>query len=323
MEEIDPLAANKKLADILLLIGNYYVMGGDGYRAKSFINAGKNISNYPIVIMTGAQARKDLTGIGNSIEAAIDEYFATGTITRLQELEEKFSDRKSAIDLFKSFYGIGPVTAFKFYNQGFRTLEDLWYKANLTQAQKLGIVWRDHMALRIDRNEMHVINERIATLLNPYQIRWSIAGSYRRGELSSGDIDVLVQSRPDLNMDGLVYLLQPILAAKLAMGEHLYMGIVRIDDQHNGHRIDIRLVDSVSYPYALMYFTGSQQFNILMRRRAIELGMTLNEYGLFYANTDTFVQQNVTTEEEIFNLLRVTYMAPVERIRGLSQLRFI
>lgn len=320
VDDIDPLSRNRDLAEMLALIANYYTMAKDTYRAKAFTNAAAKIADYQTPILSGAQARRDLTGIGDSIEEAIDQYIATGTIRRLQELEGKLQEQRQVIDYFRSFYGIGPVTAVKFYNQGLRTLEDLWFKADLTNAQKIGIIWRDHINLRIPRDEMNLINDKIGSILNPYGIKWTIAGSYRREETSSGDIDVLVESRPDLNMAGLITLLNPILPAELAQGPTTYRGMVRLDDKHNGHRIDIRLIDKQAWPAALMYFTGSQRFNILMRQRAIELGLTLNEYGL-YDNTARQLPAN--TEDDIFNHLKVVPIPPVQRTKTLNSLTFI
>lgn len=318
--DVDLLARNKDLADKLGLIAGYYTMARDTYRAKSFTNATTQIGQYPYAIMSGAQARRDIKGIGDSIETAINEYLTTGTIQRLEELQGKFQEQRKTIDWLLSFYGIGPVTAIKLYNQGVRTLDDLWFQGNLTEAQKIGVMWRDHINLRIPKEEMNIIHERIGSILNPYVIKWNIAGSYRREETSSGDIDVLVESRPDFNMDGLIQLLKPILPATLAQGPTFYRGIVRIDDQHNGHRIDIRLVSGEDYPAALMYFTGSQRFNILMRQRAIEFGLTLNEYGLYNQYNQP---QNVTSEEDIFRILRVQYIPPVQRTKTLATLTFI
>ena len=318
--DVDFLARNKDLADKLNLIAGYYTMARDTYRAKSFANASSQIGQLPYAIVSGAQARRDIKGIGASIEEAINEYLTTGTIQRLEQLQGQFIEQRKTIDWLLSFYGIGPVKAMELYNQGIRTLEDLWFKGNLTAAQQIGVMWREHINLRIPRAEMDLINVKIGELLNPYGIKWAIAGSYRRQEESSGDIDVLVEARHDFNMDGLIQLLQPILPATLAKGQTKFMGMVRIDDQHNGHRIDIRLVSNTEYPAALMYFTGSQRFNILMRQRAIELGFTLNEYGLFdkYNNP-----QPVTSEEDIFRILRVQYLSPVERTKTLPNLTFL
>ena len=318
--DVDLLSRNKELADFLGLIAGYYTMARDTYRARTFSNASTQIAEYPTAILSGAQARAQIKGVGESVEKVIDEYLQTGTSPRLQELEIKFVDRKQTIDYFRSFYGIGPVTAVKFYNQGFRTMEDLWFKANLTDAQKIGIMWHEHLSLRIPRDEMDIINQTIGTILNKYGIKWDIAGSYRREETSSGDVDVLVESRPDLNMEGLISLLKPILPATLAQGETKYMGIIRISDQYNGHRIDIRLIVPESYAAALMYFTGSQRFNILMRQRAITMGLMLNDYGVFNQQNMPFL---VGTEEDIFRTLRVRYMAPVERTKALNELPLI
>jgi DNA polymerase/3'-5' exonuclease PolX len=327
--DADLLSRNKELADVLALIGSYYNMARDTYRAKSFINASSAIAEYPIAILSGAQARSQINGIGESIATVIDEFIQIKTqeelgapkgqlVGRLRELGERFSDQKTVIDTFRSIYGIGPVTAVKFYKQNFRTLDDLWNKANLTNAQKVGILWRDHINLRIYRNEMDVINNTLGAILDKYGIKWNIAGSYRRNEPSSGDIDVLVESRADLNMEGLISILRPILPADLAIGHTKYMGILRLSDQYNGHRIDIRLVDANSYAAALMYFTGSQRFNILMRQRALDMGMTLNEYGLYY--NDGSPPPLILSENDIFEYLRVNYLAPVDRTRTINAL---
>jgi DNA polymerase/3'-5' exonuclease PolX len=312
------LSVNKDLADILSLLASYYVMAGDTYRAGAFTKASNKIADYDKVILSGAQARNELSGVGASTESIIDEYISTGKVQRLIDLETQFNEQKHVIDYFRSFYGIGPVTAVNFYNQGFRTLEDLWYKANLTDAQKIGIIWREHMELRIPREEMNLINNKLLEYLSPYSINFTIAGSYRRGELSSGDIDVLVESRSDIDMETLVALLEPILPATLALGPTVYRGIIRLSDQHPGHRIDIRLIPKENWYPALMYFTGSQYFNILMRQRAIELGYTLNEYGLYKNN----IAQTINSEEDIFRILRVTYISPTERTKQIHSLTY-
>ena len=95
------------------------------------------------------------------------------------------------------------------------------------------------------------------------------------------------------------------------------MGMVRLSDQHNAHRIDIRLVEYQYWPYTLMYFTGSQKFNILMRQRAIDLGLSLNEYSLTSENGECI---NANSEEEIFEILGVKYLSPIERVKDLDEL---
>ena len=104
--DTDFLARNKDLADKLALIAGYYTMARDTYRAKSFSNASQVIGQYPYPIVSGAQARRDIKGIGASIEEAINEYLTTGTIQRLDQLQSQFAEQRKTIDWLLSFYGI-------------------------------------------------------------------------------------------------------------------------------------------------------------------------------------------------------------------------
>ena len=307
---------NKNLSEILQLIGSYYTMDKEVYKARAFNSAAVAIGQFKGDIQSGKQLRKLLTGIGPSIESAIDEYILTNDIQRLHDLEAKFADRKQIINYFTSFYGIGPVTAIKFYNKGYRTLDDLWTNADLTNAQKTGILWREHIPLPITRDEMEIINYVIGTIL--INIKWNIAGSYRRGEQTSGDIDILIESQPNIHMPDILKLLKPYIPAKLAQGPTKFMGIFKLSDNFNGHRIDIRLIDPISYSFALLYFTGSQKLNILMRQQAISLGLTLNEYHLLNNETKQLIHAN--SEEEIFHLLHLKYVPPTQRLKTIQNL---
>lgn len=307
---------NENISEELFLIGSYYTMVADTYRSKTYMNAANTISTYNTQIISGTQAKK-IKGIGDSVAKDIDEFIVFGFINRLQELEIKLGPQKQIIDYFRSFFGIGPKTAIKFYNEGYRTLEDLWFRASLTEAQKIGILWRHHIGHKIDRDEIDITHNIISQIFAPYQIIWDIAGSYRRREPQSGDIDILIQSRNDITMDAIIHLLQPLIPATLAKGDTKFMGIIRLNDDYVGHRIDIRIVNSEEYPFALMYFTGSQKFNILCRRRAIELGLTLNEYGLFTQDDRRVI---ATSEADIFTILNIPYVAPENRSRTMEYL---
>ncbi len=74
-------------------------------------------------------------------------------------------------------------------------------------------------------------------------------------------------------------------------------------------QVDIRFVPRESYGAALLYFTGSKEFNVMMRRTAIEHGMLLNEYGLF--KDGEYVAGK--TEEEVFKKLGIKPVPPETR----------
>ena len=92
-------------------------------------------------------------------------------------------------------------------------------------------------------------------------------------------------------------------------------------------RIDIRLIPKESYPFALLYFTGSKKTNTMMRNQAIKLGFKLNEYSLVKTNVplhsdNNFDKSKMTTtdipvyfdsEEMIFECLNLNYIKPEDR----------
>ena len=76
------------------------------------------------------------------------------------------------------------------------------------------------------------------------------------------------------------------------------------------------MVSDAEYPFALLYFTGSKEHNIVMRQRAIDRDLRLNEYGLFRSGAETRDPKllvNCRTEEEIFEKLGLHYIPPEMR----------
>lgn len=98
-----------------------------------------------------------------------------------------------------------------------------------------------------------------------------------------------------------------IIEHTLALGKTRFAGIT----SKPYRRIDIRLVKTLEYPCALMYFTGSKNFNIYMRKRAIDMYMKLNEYYLYYFDGST---ASIKEEWQIFVALDMEYIPPEERV---------
>jgi len=83
-----------------------------------------------------------------------------------------------------------------------------------------------------------------------------------------------------------------------------------------GIQSDLRVVSDAEFPFALMYFTGGKEHNIVMRQRAIERGLRLNEYGLFRSKTETRdpkLLETCKTEEEVFAKLGLKFIPPEMR----------
>jgi len=92
-----------------------------------------------------------------------------------------------------------------------------------------------------------------------------------------------------------------------------------------GIQSDLRVVSDAEYPFALMYFTGSKDHNIVMRQRAIDRDLRLNEYGLFRSQAETRDPKLLVkcrTEEEIFEKLGcITSRRSCARTWGKSRRR--
>lgn len=102
-----------------------------------------------------------------------------------------------------------------------------------------------------------------------------MAGSYRRNKETVGDLDILaVCKAAGKVMDRLAHF--EGVSQVLAHGRT--KSSVRL---RNGLQLDLRVVPEASYGAALLYFTGSKQHNILIRRMGIERGLKINEYGVF------------------------------------------
>ena len=258
-------------------------------------------------------------GLGWLDEGRIEKYRKNGKINaipnRLIELKQQAGDAIITLRLFKSIFGIGSVAAIKFYNAGARSISDLT-RFKLTTAQQIGVYYYNDLQERIPRPEMDLFRQFFSDTLDQHNVKWEIAGSYRRGEVTSGDIDLLVEQSPGVTIDSIVQLFSTFgfILGSLAQGRVKYMGVVK---GLKARRMDIRLFSKETWPYALMYNTGSYQFNILCRQRAISLGIRLNEYSL----TDTCgIHYPALSERDIFNHLGLKYLAPEERLESLTTL---
>lgn len=89
------------------------------------------------------------------------------------------------------------------------------------------------------------------------------------------------------------------------------MGVCKINECSYANRIDIRVVDYECYYAALIYFTGSKNFNVYLRNKALENNYSLNEYSLTNINNGNKIMLN--SEREIFDLFKINYLEPTER----------
>ncbi len=127
----------------------------------------------------------------------------------------------------------------------------------------------------------------------------TLVGSYRRGKQTSGDIDILTTQFPN-HIPG--YL------ATLSKGKQKMSVLVKWNNRVM--QVDILKATKESWSFALLYFTGSKEFNIAMRSHAKKNGYTLSEHGLKrYDGTSV----HATSEQEIFNIINYKWVQPANR----------
>lgn len=306
------------------------------FKARAYAKVIQQLRNYtgpPIRTMDDV---KGIAGIGASIHAKIAEILATG------HLEAASAVRRDAELPHKEFwttiYGIGPVKAAEIaaLRPPLETYDDLRRAVAATPSllndkQKIGLKYAEDTTLRIPRAEMDQHAERIraaAAAVSP-AFTAEVVGSYRRGAADSGDIDVLLTLPATTTAAErkrlFTALCDHVLADgyvtdTLAKGDKKFLGYCRIGApgaaRAHARRLDLLMTPKEEYAYALLYFTGSDRFNVAMRQKALALGYTLNEHTLTPTRDGVPAVPPMETEQDIFRFLEMTYVAPPQRVVG-------
>lgn len=322
---------NTQIANFLQKLSDYYKTIHE-HRYRTFAEAADKIAKSQVPITSGVQAQQMFTRIGPSVVKEINEFLATGTSQRMLELEKDYGQtRLEILQELQTVHGIGDKNAVKFYDIGVRSINDLYQLDNLTTAMKIGLYFNQDSKMRIPRKEIDAVNQYLQQVFDQYfpDLKWEIAGSYRRGAADSGDIDIIIEANqnfgPNYNFEqvkqlllqtGLIPFVPNIGYAVLASGPHKMLTYVQLPNQP-ARRLDLLWIDPEYYPFGLFYFTGSQYFNIVMRELAKLKGWTLNEYRILDTITNQLINKSdgspIRTEADIFETFGFNYLAPIER----------
>lgn len=292
-----------KLKNDITLTPDKKTINAINFKIRNYQKVIKSLEGFTIedTMIIDANVFKDLEGVGKGTLSRIDIIIKNGTLAE-GHVEISNDNKKIAkrIEDLQTITGIGPVRASELNNEGI-TLEMLLsdyygYKEEgklikkLTHHQIIGLKYYQQFMKRIPRDVITQIDHKIQKLLILYlenkQINPSdmditaiICGSYRRGCESSGDIDLLVSGSDKFDLIEFVKFLtdQGLITDHLTeKGTTKFMGVCE-----DGYRLDIRFIPKESFGAALMYFTGSKEFNTMVRTEALKQGYTLEEYGLY------------------------------------------
>jgi DNA polymerase (family 10) len=312
-----------QVAELLVEIGVLLELKGENpFKSRAYANAARALEGLtePIDKLISENRLGEVKGIGDAIQKKITELITTGKLPYYEQLKESFPPGLMGL---LQIPGLGPKKVKVLYEKlqisSIEQLEAACKDCKVaaldgfgekTQAKILeGIQFRrDYASRHLLCDALVASDPLIDTLrVHPDVIRCSTAGSVRRSKEIIGDIDFLVSTKnPQSVLDYFVQ--QPEVINTLAKGETKASVILK-----GGIQADLRVVSDAEFPFALAYFTGSKEHNIVMRQRAIQRGLRLNEYGLFRSAEETRDPKLLVpcrTEEEIFQALDLAYVPP-------------
>ena len=300
------------------------INGDDSFRIRSYRRAAETIEGLPQQVSDLAVDPKkllEIPGIGKSMAANIQELTQTAKLQLHQELLQKY--HPSMLELLK-IQGLGPKSialiwsAFqvsdlsgveKLAKEGkLRTLPRMSEKSE----QKIVKAIEDYRRIsgRFLIDEADRTAERLAEHLKHLKGIDSItpAGSLRRGRETVGDLDVLITGPCCVDDKQRAALIEEIarfpgIEQILAKGDNKVSFKLR-----NGLQVDVRTLSPDSYGAGLQYFTGSKNHSVALRQRALKMGFTLNEYGLYRLKDNKRVAGK--TEEELYGTLKLDWIPP-------------
>jgi len=311
--------ANKQIINCFKQLSKQYGCSGLKWKKRAIDKALKTINKYDNIIISGTHA-KQLDNIGEGIAKRIDEIIHTNTLAELKLIETKES---IALREFSRITGVGPSKANKWINDDkLYSIEDLKKAINnnkitLTHHIEIGLKYLNDFEQKIPRINIELFEILLKKTIKSFKdndIMFEICGSYRRGLKLSGDVDILLSHQKNKNyLKKLVTRLTDIgciIDNLTLLGNKKYMGVYMIDKI--ARRIDIRFIERKSYYTAMLYFTGSKDFNIKMRNIALKKGYSLSEYYL--RNMETGEDIFLDSEKKLFDILKKKYVKPTKRI---------
>ena len=293
-------------------------LSGEYFRSSAYKKAKNTIAALKVPINSVDDIR-GLPTIGKTIISKVGELITTGKINAIE---------KSSIGAERNFlkiYGVGPSKARELvHKHGIQSIDQLKSRPELlNEKQLIGLKYYEDLLLRIPRGEIDVydgiLNRIFATIKNEGS-ELLIVGSYRRGALNSGDIDILIS---DPNNDRRVYdrFLDKLIEATLLLeilsrGPKKCLAISKLGI-NPARRIDFLFTPIEEIAFAKLYFTGSQAFNTAMRTRALEYGLSMNEHKFTKKGRNPLkkpLPKSFPNEHSVFDFLDLVWKAPNERV---------
>ncbi len=295
------------------------------FEARAYENAARAINalDGDIEQLTRSGKLKGTPGLGATIVKRVEELVDTGQLAFYEELR----DSTPAVKLeMLRIQGMGPKKINAIYDKlhvnSIAELEQACLDDRVAHLPGFGKKTQDNilqgiafLAQHADRFQYPVAEEeaeriRAALATLPEIVRLQVAGSLRRRRETVKDID-MVASVADAAGDEVrrkimdFFTGQPSVKAITGKGETKSSAILG-----SGIAMDLRVVKDSQFPYTLHHFTGSKEHHIPLRRRALSMNMTINDYGLFRGKEPDLELVPCENEADIYAALGMAYIEP-------------
>ena len=307
MTNLDIIRVLQRLATML------EIDGANPFRVRAYREAARVLEAMgDPAAQLDAAGLAGLPGIGKDLAGKIRDIIDTGTTALFEEMKQRIPLEVVALT---EIQGMGPKRVKALLDRGIRNrerLEEAARAGTLRELPGFGETLEKKILKAIaatatsgERTLLagawpvaHDLAARLAKVAGVTQVE--VAGSFRRRKETVGDLDLLVcGGEAEAVMK--TFIGQPEVAEVLGQGET--KSSVRL---LSGLQVDVRLLPPESFGAAMLYFTGSKQHNIELRRIALDKGMSLSEYGL--ARGERMVAGR--TEAEVYRALGMAWIPP-------------
>jgi len=308
---------NQEIAQILYEIADLLELQEIKFKPQAYRNAARSIESLSEDIKAIHQRGElqKIPGIGEHIALKIEQFLETGKIDYYNKLKKEIG---FDIEQLLQIPGLGPKRV-KILHQKLKinSIDDL---EKTIKAGKLRMIpgFGEEMEKNFLKGieyiktnprrylyaqALPIVNDVLSRLRKlPLIKKVEVAGSFRRGKETVGDLDFLATSpQPKEVIDYFTKLPD----VKEVLNKGTTKSSVRLS---NGLQMDLRVVKEKEFGSAMNYFIGSKEHNISLRKFALSKGYTLSEYGLFRLKDKRWIAG--TTEKDIYNKLGMSYIEP-------------
>ncbi len=268
------------------------IKGENQFRIRAYRNAARTIESLSKSAAQIIGEDGDLSqyaGIGKDLAGKIKQIVEQGQFPLFNDLKKEIP-----IELTRLMHvsGLGAKRVAALYHElnitSVGKLKKALEKGHIAELEGFGKKTEQNIREEIERLEKQQshrsklsVAEQIALPLLDYLKRAKgiknidIAGSFRRRKETVKDLDILVTCKRGSNIMDHFTKYEDVQKV-ISKGKTKSSVLLKSDFQ-----VDVRLVPQVSYGAAMVYFTGSKEHNIAIRKIGIKKKLKVNEYGVF------------------------------------------